>query len=625
MDRLVDISAEGHKQDPSVSVSRRSGVPDVFWSQLLSEWGIRGDAPGQGVTVPIERFLSRLGWLAPACRQHSVGLGWNADARALVERSRQDLERLRSALSAPPFPDPNAVTARLAATRFVRQLRKFQSRDLGRLLSMANGANYSVPGAGKTTVTLALYELERTAGRVERLLVVAPLSAYEAWTEEVGCCFRTPPTVVVHDGGEIPVGTEILLTNYHRLASSYEDVARWVWAKPCHVVLDEAHRMKRGWAGEWGRSSLNLAYLAERRDVLTGTPAPQSMRDLEALMDFTWRGHARTLVPLQRVVEPADPASQSVAAMRPLFVRTKKSDLGLPPKAVQIVRIPLEGLQRDIYTALKNQYAGDFALSRRSKTELARMGEVAMYLLEAATNPQLLPAGASQFDDVELRHPPIQIPDGSPLVDLIRSYSRYEFPPKLTALARLVKENADGGRKTLIWTNFVRNNQMIEQLLAPYNPAVIHGAVPVRANNPSAPRTREGELHRFRTDGACMALIANPAATSEGVSLHQICRDAIYVERTFNAGQYLQSVDRIHRLGMDMAANVKITLLITAGTIDEVVNIRIQEKTQRLGALLDDADLSALALPDEEEGAPPLEAGEDIEALLAHLRSNGDR
>ena len=82
---------------------------------------------------------------------------------------------------------------RLAGTRFVHDLRPFQLRDAGRLLALPNGANFSVPGAGKTAVTYAVYEAERSAGRVTKLLVVAPLSAFAAWQDEANACFDTPP------------------------------------------------------------------------------------------------------------------------------------------------------------------------------------------------------------------------------------------------------------------------------------------------------------------------------------------------------------------------------------------------------------------------------------------------
>ena len=48
---------------------------------------------------------------------------------------------------------------------------------------------------------------------------------------------------------------------------------------------------------------------------------------------------------------------------------------------------------------------------------------------------------------------------------------------------------------------------------------------------------------------ASAVLLANPQAMSEGISLHLECHDAIWLDRTYNAGQYLQGIDRIHRLG----------------------------------------------------------------------------
>lgn len=604
-----------------IAVSREGDLPEVIWSRVLSEWGTEGPDPATRIYVPVERFLSQLVWLAEACRRHKVGIQWDDTVVAMVragQGERRALDRLgedHKPLSA------EEAQQRLSGSRFTRELRDFQKRDLGKLLALPNGANFSVPGAGKTAVTYALYEAERMAGRVERLLVVAPLSAFEAWMTESVECFGQAPLLYRYDGDGLPERTEVCLVNYQRLAASYEQIAAWVAGKPCHVVLDEAHRMKRGWAGEWGRSALSLAYLAARRDVLTGTPAPQGMRDVEALLDFTWPGQARRIIPpeiFDRFPPPNAPASVA-NAIRPLFARTRKSELDLPEPDFFVTVLPLEGLQRQIYQALRNEYAGLFPVSRRERSDFAKMGEIVMYLLEAATNPQLLPAGASQFDDSGFRHPPLAIPAGSPLAELIAAYGRYETPRKFVELGRLVKANAEAGRKTLVWTNFVRNILTLERMLTRYRPAIIHGGIPSNMNQPNAQRTREGELERFRQHGDCMVLLANPAATSEGMSLHRHCHDAIYVDRTFNAGQYLQSVDRIHRLGMDNV-DTRITLLVTADTVDQVVDRRIREKAERLGAILEDQDIATMALPDEDDYGRAVETEEDLAALFAHLR-----
>ena len=44
-------------------------------------------------------------------------------------------------------------------------------------------------------------------------------------------------------------------------------------------------------------------------------------------------------------------------------------------------------------------------------------------------------------------------------------------------------------------------------------------------------------------------LIANPAAFAESVSLHKTCKHAIYYDLSYNCAQFLQSLDRTHRVG----------------------------------------------------------------------------
>ncbi len=172
----------------------------------------------------------------------------------------------------------------------------------------------------------------------------------------------------------------------------------------------------------------------------------------------------------------------------------------------------------------------------------------------------------------------------------------------------------------MVWTNFVRNLQTLERMFARYRPAMIHGGIPSEVSQPNAPRIREQELTRFRRDPDCMVLLANPAATAEGVNLHDVCHDAIYLDRTFNAGQYLQSVDRIHRLGLPPDEETRITFLLTERTIDEHVDGRVREKAERLGNMLEDPDIVTMTLPDDEDYGPAVDEEADLTAVFAHLR-----
>lgn len=608
---------------PAVQATRLGDVPQGFWLQLLGEWGSSGDRPGEQIVLPVERLLANMAWLRIACQRYGVGIQSAPELDGIMRQTRDQKRLLQSALRAPQPLSEADVLARLSSTRFARELRPFQIRDLGRLLGVANGANFSVPGAGKTTVAYATYESERASGRVEQMLVVAPLSAFDAWQHEVEDCFADGDRPIVAPlVDQPPNDAEVLVVNYHRLDSRYETVANWVSRKPTLVLLDEAHRMKRGWDGTFGSACLSIAFLAARRDILTGTPAPQSPQDLVALLDFLWPGQGRQILPADALTSPPpDDAGALVAnAIEPLFARTRKKELGLEQPMMRVVEVELDPLQAEIYSALKDRYAGSFDVSMTDRVSFSNMGEIVMYLLEAATNPQLLTAGSSSEDAMSFRHPPLDVPPDSALWDLLQQYNQYETPAKFRQLAEMIEANASQGRKTLVWSNFVRNLQALERMLAIYEPALIYGGVPSELADPKAVRTREGELARFRTDPACAVLLANPAAMSEGVSLHQVCHDAIYLDRTFNAGQYLQSVDRIHRLGLAPDQETRITFLLTTGTVDEVIDSRIREKAERLGEMLDDPDLSTMALPSDEDYGPALDTSADMVALFAHLR-----
>lgn len=615
---VIEITAP--EFPPVVRVRRGDGVTDGFWLSAMVHWGATGPSPASYLEVPRDRFLSRVRWLPTACREHGVGIAWDPTARRFVQRLIRERELLDGALQGGA--EATGRIRSLCDVGFQGELHEFQTRDLEAVLASSHGANFSVPGAGKTLVTLSAFALERFAGRVTRMVVVAPISAFEAWETESARWFDPPLRVRRYDG-TIPPDVEILLVNYQRLETAHVGLAAFITSAPTQLVLDEAHRMKRGWTGQWGSNCLSLAYLAERRDVLTGTPAPNHPRDLRALVDFLWPGQASRLLPRAAMAPLPVPAAmhEMSRAIRPLFVRTTKAELELPPPTISLRRVPLQGLQKEIYETLTAQRLSPLIESIQERADFRRMGQVVMYLLEAATNPALLAVGSIPGDPPGFEHPPIAIPVDSRLGELIADYGRYETPAKFVELARIVSENASRGRKTLVWSNFVRNLELLtHQVLARLQPALVHGGIPAIHTGVDRERSREAQLERFREDPECFVLVANPAALAEGVSLHDICHDAVYLDRTFNAGQYLQSLDRIHRLGLSSDTETRATVLVTEDTIDTVVNDRVRQKSERLAAMLDDPELVAMSLPDEEVYGPVLDSAEDLAALFAHLR-----
>jgi hypothetical protein len=564
-------------------------------------------------------FLGSRNWLGQALNTHSCDAEIAEDVLTLLRRGDQErAEVTRLLQSGAPQVSEEQVAELLIAGGFKRPLKDFQLRDLSLILSLSHGANFSVPGAGKTTVAYATFAVERARERVSRLLVVAPISAFDAWFEEAGACIEPEP-VVRRFEERAPAGTDVLLVNYQRLAARYASLAAWVQAQPCQVILDEAHRMKRGRSGEWGSACLRLAHLAVRRDILTGTPAPQHPNDFAALLDFVWPQQSTRILPrAARLANPPDDVMQEVSRrLQPLFARTKKDELGLDDPDLKVEVVHMKPLQAEIYQALRTRMRSVVQASARERMAFADMGSVVMYMIEAATNPALL-ASAVGGQPSSTQWPPNPIPAGSSLAERVLHYSEHEVPRKFEVLAALVAANATAGRKTLVWSNFIANlRDLSERVLAPYSPAVIHGGVP-SGDLGVGVLTRESELARFREDPRCQVLIANPAAMSEGVSLHHACHDAVYVDRTFNAGHHLQSIDRIHRLGLPSETQTRITFLVSAGTIDETVDDRVRVKAERLSEMLSDPNLVTMALPDEDAYGSWVDA-DDLDSLFAHL------
>ncbi|MFW6723620.1 DEAD/DEAH box helicase [Streptomyces sp. MAR4 CNY-716] len=554
--------------------------------------------------IDLDDLLAEIGLISTW--PDAQGVEWQTDLRDLVLGVLKDAEVVAERLHGEGDTGEiraDSVPGMLGAD-WKADLRKFQLRDVAKLLSLQHGANFSVPGAGKTRVSMAVYSAQKAQGVVRRLLVVCPKSAYEAWQYETGECFTQPLRLAFVDR-RIDEYAEVLVVNYERLDRSLGLLRAWLKAAPAMLILDEAHRMKLGVRGTYGAACMALAPLAKRRLILTGTPAPNGAKDLESLLGFVWPGHGQRSV--ARAVAGGDLAHASTV-LRPLFTRTTKHELGLPPMQPRIryVEMPQTSLHGQIYAALASGRHGE---DRRD--DLSGLGKTALRLLMAATSPSLLVQGGSRYEPVTYQLPPLEAPEGSPLRELLERLSDYEVAPKYKETLKIVAENAQQGRKTLVWTTFVRSLTTLEQLLGKYGVAIVHGGTP----------DRDEQLRRFREDPDCAVLLSNPASLGEGISLHQDCHDAVYVDRDFMAGRYLQSLDRIHRLGLAPETETRVTVLAARHTIDEVVAVRLGKKLDFMHRVLDDPTLHELAYLEEE---PEVAAGlthSDVESLVRHLDS----
>ncbi|WP_210585039.1 DEAD/DEAH box helicase [Streptomyces sp. GESEQ-35] len=524
-----------------------------------------------------------------------------------VARSATGLSRLLATDIAEQAVWPSDVD--LEALGFVRRLRPFQQVAVARLLAAGGGANFSVPGSGKTAVTYAVFTALRSRGSAHAMLVVAPPSAFEAWVDEAKACFADDRTPVVTVRPDLPSRRDtILVLNYERLsdATSRAGLSGWARGRKVLTVFDEAHRAKAGPTSRRGAEAAALARRSDATMVLTGTPMPNRPTDLEAVFDLAWPGHGSRLV-----------RGDLANARERAYVRATKAELDLPTLEVRVERVALDGPHRALYDAMRLRMSEWANAHSHSDDVAADAGRAVMHLIAAATNP------AAVFTPDQPWSLPFDRPDFTDLRSVVTDPTLHIRPAKIVRAAQLVTENRALGRKTVVWSTFVANIAALTTALARHNPAVITGATAV--DEASAPTDRRRQLERFRTDDDCWALIATPQTLGEGVSLHQTAIDQVHVDRGYAAGTWLQAIDRTHRLGLPADANPTCTVLIAEDTIDERVSEVLNAKVTAMASALNDHALQPVADPMIAEGDSVAAVLGDIDALRELLRPEGEK
>jgi superfamily II DNA or RNA helicase len=571
------ISMESENQ---VRIEPYGDISENDWLEVLDWWslGSNSDIRAKYIDVELTEFSQNKQWL----RENWTRLGHQLILEEDVKKSLKNVSELMSKfLDIAERSQSDLRSFNFDEIKLNKTLTSFQKNNIASLLEMPNGANFSVPGAGKTLTTLAVWEYFRVTGQMDSMLVVCPRSAFEAWETDSKILTYSPQIYQFNDEF-IENDTQILYVNYEQLENNekLKKILGWIQSKLTMLVIDEAHRVKAGGASVRWQACRKLAEFAKRVDLLTGTPMPQSQEDLKNLFTLSWSGLPRNFFSDSRL---------SGLKRGGVFVRTTKKELDLPPMKIHGIELPMSRVQKEVYSAMKSSFIGQFEMSTHDSNYFSKRGKAAMTLIAAATNPGLLMRSLNEDAYLGLVWPPKELSGSERLMSVLESYVSYEIPEKYQWVSKFVAKQAKDGKKVLIWSTFIANLLALKKLLEPFNPAIIYGI--------STKEERKSELTKFREDKNCSVLLSNPQTLGEGVSLHQECHDAVYIDRNYNAGLYLQSLDRIHRLGLDPNQETNIFILESTGTIDQRIDRRLHDKIQRLGLYLNDSGLVEVSLP----------------------------
>ena len=556
--------------------------------RIISDYCSNNIQEGAQLIFPIRAFLGVRKEIAKYIRNHGFTYTYS-------EKFRETLQSINSrsystALKATPLTE-EAVQNKLDAAGFTRHLTPNQMNNVRHLAPLPAGATFSVPGAGKTTEALAYFFCNSKPE--DHLLVVGPLSSMGAWEAQLhDCCPNENYQFVRLRGGEKKIdrilhdAPKFMVISYGQFAIAGHLIKDFLTYHSVVMFLDESHRIKSGRAGVNPQEILSVSYLPERKLIMSGTPCPQSVSDLLPQFEFMYPDQIAT--------------SQTVVQLlQPVYVRTTKGQLGIPPISHRKVSLDMSPLQREVYSAIKSETKRQLMtmISDAAKYSLRDIGKKIMKVMAFTSNPSLLASDMDYIFDKRL---------GNLLA--------VDCGPKIEYACARARALATEGKKVIIWSQFVKNVLLITERLQDLGADCIYGGV--NSGDEDEEDTREWKIKEFHTNPQKMVLVLNPSAASEAISLHKACHHAIYVDRSFNAAHYLLSEDRIHRLGITEEEAPTIEIVECRGTIDEVIDMRLSLKVQTMADALNDTSLNVEAIPYDIDFSTDDMNNDDIQAAI---------
>ena len=496
-------------------------------------------------------------------------------------------------------------------------------------LTAGSAANFSVPGAGKTATTLAVAAVHAQNDTIDLVLVIGPLSSFRPWESETAICLPSWRTrrlrgrafdrrSLIRNARD----RDVLLVSYASAASDKIALQELCRRKRVMLVADESHRIKRFTGGLWAPAVAEIAKLSRVRMILSGTPMPQSGRDLYSQLSVIWPGQELTGAKAQFKSRVENDFQAVLERVLPFVSRTPKDALGLTEPRIHFHQVELGPSETEVYTLVTSHLRN--AVSAAGPSEADRLAALRrgrpMRMLQAATNISLLKTGKGAANTT------VATPT---ILARIEEFDPIEEPPAKFVKAGGIISELGASEKCVVWSNFVRNlDDFADFVRRTTDTAVfqVDGRVAASEMGIEGDReedvdseSREAVIAGFLDFRGKAVLVTNPASCSESISLHTSCHSAIYLDRTYDCAQWLQSIDRIHRLGLPEGVIVDVHVLqgIVDGrpTVDDAVGASLSRKEAHMRQLLDGAALVPLdAWPDAHEGD-----AEDLRAMLQFL------
>lgn len=417
-------------------------------------------------------------------------------------------------------------------------------------------------GSGKTMSALWVYDYLRMRKRVNKLLVVAPLSTLErTWGDEVFMHFPHLNAVTLHGSRDkrlklLAQDADIYIINHHGLRVIAKELAK----RPDIdlVIVDELAQCARNQTTDIWKSLnevINKQCGIRRAWGMTGTPTPNDPTDAwaqcrlmtpETVPPYFNRFRELTMRQVSTYRWMArDNANDVVqAAMIPAVRFSRDECVDLPPCMYQTYDVGLTPEQEVAYKSMCN------TLAMQSET-----GEIRA-VNEGVKLGKLLQIACGIIYD--------------------KSGNEVSLPvaPRIEQVKQIVAESAS---KAIVFVPFVSAIHLVADALraAGYSVGVIHGQV--------SKNDRDAVFSAFQKSDMLDVIVAQPGAMSHGLTLTRASTIIWYAPITSN-DIYEQANGRITRPGQkhsQLIANIE------GSAVERKLYTRLRNKQKMQGLLLE--------------------------------------
>lgn len=468
--------------------------------------------------------------------------------------------------------------------RYVSRTSPYRHQEcaLAKMIAKKGGALLMEPGTGKTKVAVDFCGRVYMERGLERVLVIAPLSALGIWEREVekhlgeGVPRRViklrrgiknkvkqieemeqvPITITARTEGTpgtVPISERSCLTfvivNYESVWHPEMFICLQDFEPQC-VIVDESHKIKNPTAAQ-SKAVCKFSRVAYRL-ILTGTPITKSPLDIFGQWKFLqpdvfgeswWRFKLRYAVfggyKNYEIVKFKNLEDLRHKVRHNAYIASKEECLDLPETVYQNIEVELTETTREMYDRMEKDFLllfgeGQSATAPIILTKMLRLSQITGGFV---TNDQHVD---HQIGSEKLQH----------IKDLL---SVYTYP----------------SRKIVVFARFLWEIKQIATMAKQVmlDPIVFTGETPVGQ--------RDAVIQTFQTDPAHKLFIAQIATGGLSIDL-TAAETVIFYSLDYDLGHYIQASDRVHRMGQ--LKKVLYLHLIAKDTIDEVVCEALQTK-----------------------------------------------